>query len=256
MGNLAIAFPEKTEAERLKIAKQFYKNFIDTLLETVKLISISGSEFDKRCTMDFTEINLMASKGKNIQMHCGHQMNWEYGNWRMAKGSPIPFVGIYKKLSNAAINKIFYDLRSRSGTVLVSTTEFKNGAQTGAIVQYSLGLAADQNGNPYRCYWLNFFNKPVPFLKGPAIGAIRNNTAVIFSHFIKTKRGHYHFATKLMAENAVDFTAEELTLQYRNLLEAAIRETPDNYLWSHRRWRHNYGPDHKKRWIDIEPPVN
>lgn len=257
MDNLAIAFPEKTLAEKASIAKQFYKNFIDTLIETIKLLSISDSEFDKRCTMDFSDVRQMAAKGKNIQIHCGHQMNWEYGNWRMAKGSPIPFIGIYKKITNKALDKIFYDLRSRQGTVMVSTTDFKNNKETVLSGQYSLGLAADQNGDPNKSYWLNFFSKSAPFVKGPGIGAVKNNTAIIFANFVKRKRGHYHFATQLMVENAADFTPEQLTLQYRDMLEAAIRKTPDNYLWSHRRWRHGYRPaDHINEWIDSTQPLS
>ncbi len=46
--NLSIAFPEKTFEERKKIAKQFYKNLVDTFIETIKLLSISEKEFNKR----------------------------------------------------------------------------------------------------------------------------------------------------------------------------------------------------------------
>jgi KDO2-lipid IV(A) lauroyltransferase len=41
MSNLAIAFPEKTVKERAKIARGFYRLFTDTMVETIKLISIS-----------------------------------------------------------------------------------------------------------------------------------------------------------------------------------------------------------------------
>ena len=52
MGNIIIAFPEKSKDERKIIAKQFYKNFIDTLIETIKMISMRTSTFEKRCTID------------------------------------------------------------------------------------------------------------------------------------------------------------------------------------------------------------
>ena len=41
MKNLLIAFPEKTEEERILIAKKFYHNFTDTFIETIKLLSVS-----------------------------------------------------------------------------------------------------------------------------------------------------------------------------------------------------------------------
>lgn len=47
MSNLAIAFPEKTATERKKIAKQFYRNFTDAMLESIKLISAGPRLIDR-----------------------------------------------------------------------------------------------------------------------------------------------------------------------------------------------------------------
>src|SRR5436189_3584907 len=55
--NLLIAFPEKTEKEREKIAKQFYLNFTDTIMETIKMISISRKELERRSQPDFQYVN-------------------------------------------------------------------------------------------------------------------------------------------------------------------------------------------------------
>ena len=256
LSNISIAFPEKTVAEKTRIAKQFYKNFVDTLIETVKMISISTSMFEKRCTMQTEPMITMAAKGKSIHLQSGHQMNWEYANWVASKNCPIPFIGIYQKISNAAFNKLFYTLRSKFNTVLVSTIDFKNKKDEILTGQYALALAADQNTNPEKCFWLNFFSKPAPFVTGPAMGAIKNNTAIIFVNFIKPKRGYYHFEATVMAENANEHTAEQLTLQYKKLLEAAIRKTPDNYLWTHRRWRHEYKAAYSHSWIDDNQPFS
>ena len=46
--NLKIAFPEKSDKERERIAKDFYHNFIDTIVETIKMISISNRTLNKR----------------------------------------------------------------------------------------------------------------------------------------------------------------------------------------------------------------
>lgn len=253
MDNLAIAFPEKTISERKQIAKKFYSNFIDTIVESVKMISLSEKEFEKRCTADLDSSNALAAKGKNIQFHSGHQMNWEYANWIFAKKLKLPWVGIYMPISSKVVNKIFYDLRAKYNTVLVSTVEFKSRMHEVFKSQYSLGLAADQNpGKIHQAYWLNFFSKPAPFVTGPDRGAIRNNVSVVFVRFVKIKRGHYHFETKVIVENAGELTEGQLTLMYRDFLEETIRSNPDNYLWSHRRWKHQYREDFK--WIDKNAP--
>lgn len=254
MGNIAIAFPEKSIEERKKIAKQFYKHLIDTFIELIKMISLSKREFEKRCSIDMVATNCLIAKGKSIQFVCGHQMNWEYGNWIMAKNITIPFIGIYQKIGNKAFNKLFYNLRARYNSIMVSTTDFKNKKEEILTNPYSLALAADQNGNPDSCYWLYFFSKPAPFVTGPAKGAIKNNTAIVFAHFRIKERGHYHFDTTVIAENANEFSPEALTLRFRDLLEQTIKDNPDNYLWSHRRWRHDYSEKYSHLWIDTKKP--
>lgn len=247
LNNLQIAFPEKTDAERLKIAKQFYHNFIDTFMESIKFISIRRNQIEKRSTGDFELLNELIAKGRNIHAMCGHQFNWEFGNLLYAMNLSKPFVGIYMPLSNKILDKIFYDIRTRYGTILISAQDFKNKMHKVFSGQYMLGLAADQNpGNPAAGYWVNFMGKPAPFVSGPAKGAVKNNTAVVIVGFYKPRRGYYHFKATLLADEGSLSSAEQLTLLYKNALEEIIRTDPANYLWSHRRWKHEWKPEYGK----------
>ena len=257
MDNLNIAFPEKLREEKKIIAKKFYKNLTDTFIETIKLLSISEREFSKRAVMDLDACNALAARGKSLQFNCGHQMNWEYGNWVMSKKMSIPWVGIYMKINNNAVNKLFYNLRTKQGAILIAAQEFKARMHKVFNSPYSLGLAADQNpGVPHNAYWLFFFSKAAPFVPGPDKGAIKTNAAVIFAKFVKIKRGFYEFVPTIITENGNSLKEGELTVLYRDYLEETIREHPDNYLWSHRRWKWDYLPEFKKKWIDkVAPPV-
>lgn len=253
MTNLSIAFPHKTESEKTDIAKQFYKGFIDTFIECIKMLSLSTKDFEKRCTIDIEAVNELAAKGTSIQFHSGHQMNWEYANWIFSKNLSIPWIGVYQPIANKPMNKIFYDLRARYGTILVSTKEFKTVVHTLFKSQYSIGLAADQNTAPHKSYWMYFFSKPVPFITGPEKGARKNNTAVVFVNFVKKKRGYYHFETKIICEAAAQTNEGELTKQYRTFLEESIQKQPSNYLWTHRRWKHVYESRFDELWFDTKP---
>jgi KDO2-lipid IV(A) lauroyltransferase len=133
--NLDIAFPEKTKEEKILIAKKFYKNFLDTFLEAIKLLSISEKKFAKRATMDFTAIKNLIDKGKNVQIHSGHQMNWEYANWAVATQVSVPWIGVYMRINNKALDRIFYKLRNKEKTVLIAAQEFKNRAHACFKVQ-------------------------------------------------------------------------------------------------------------------------
>lgn len=256
MDNLAIAFPEKTLLERKGIAKQFYKNLIDTFLESIKMLSMSDATFAKRAQMDMKAVNELIAKGKNIQMHSGHQMNWEYGHWAVATQIQLPWVGVYKKISSDAVDRLFRKLRSKGPTVLVGVHEFKTRAHTVFKGQYALGLIADQNAGAANGYWLNFFGRPVPFVTGPDKGALKNNPAIVFVKFIKLRRGYYRFENTVITEEGASFKEGELTRLYRDFLENVIKEDPANYLWTHRRWRRQYKPEYENQWIDNVPPLH
>ena len=247
LNNLLIAFPEKSGEERKKIAKQFYLNFTDTFIESIKMISISKDEVVRRSHCDFELINQLIDNGSNLHVMVGHQFNWEFANLVYAMHIRIPFVGIYMPVNNKIIDKIFLKVRERYGTIMISAKDFKHKMHTVFSEQYMLALAADQNpGNPAGAYWLKFFSKPAPFVTGPGKGAVKNNTAVVFVAFEKPRRGYYSYKATLVAANGASHTPEQLTVLYKNILEDTIRKNPSNYLWSHRRWRHEWREGYDK----------
>lgn len=251
--NLLIAFPEKTEEERMAITRQFYKNLIDTLIETIKMFSLGKDKFLQRCDGNFEVLNPIIEKGKSIQFHCAHQFNWEYGNWIVAIRINLPVAGVYMPINNKALNKIFIKVRGRFGAILVDATRYSKDIKKVYRHQYALALIADQNpGVPSRAFWLNFFKRPAPFLLGPEKGAIRNNNAVVFTRFVRIKRGHYYFENHVITENAAECKPGEITRQFRDFIEDAIRKDPASFLWSHRRWKHEYKDEYDRLWIDDE----
>jgi KDO2-lipid IV(A) lauroyltransferase len=243
--NLIIAFPEKTVQERMAIAREFYHNFIDTFIETLKFISISDKEFSKRVSGNFDLLAMLHKSGKSVQLHSGHFFNWEFMNWAIAKYSPYTFIGVYLEIPNKALNKIMLNLRGRYNTLLVSTYTFKNSFHTLAKEQYALGLAADQNAHPEKGYWVRFFGKLTPFVTGPEKGAHKNDTAVVFVHYYKVKRGFYHGDFELFTTEPTQFKTGEITKKYVSYLEDCIRKKPANYLWSHRRWKHEFKEEYR-----------
>lgn len=246
LNNLRIAFPEKTEEERRKIAHKFYQYFTDTFIETLKMISISKKQLLKRNTTNYEMVDELVAKGYNINILGGHQFNWEYGSLLYSLHLKIPMIAIYTPISNKIFSRIFYDFRTRYGAVFISSSDFKNKMYDVFKKQYIMALGADQNpGDPSTAYWIKFFGRPTPFVTGPEKGAVKNNAAVVYFGFKKIKRGYYHFEATLLAETGADTKPGELTCLYSDILEKTIKEDPPNYLWSHRRfkfeWKEAYG---------------
>jgi KDO2-lipid IV(A) lauroyltransferase len=240
--NLAIAFPNKTIQERNQIAKEFYQKFADTFFETIKLISMTDASFKKRFTSNVEVLNDIYATGQNVQIMAGHFFNWEFANWGAAKYGKYPFIGVYMPLSNRYFDRLILDMRKRYGSILIPATNFKNQFhQYASSGKYAMALAADQNpGNIKAAFWIPFFGKLTPFVKGPEKGAKLNNTAQVFVHFYSTKRGYYHSQYELLTTAPNYFKDGQLTALYVKILEEKIKQHPANYLWSHRRWRYAY----------------
>lgn len=257
MNNLQIAFPGKSLEERKKIARQFYRNFIDTFIETIKMLSASDVFFQKRITGNWDLLNQMHSSVQAVHVHMGHTFNWEWGNYMASKEFLYRFIVVYMPVKNKAIDRLFKKIRLRGGGALVPATPAKayiSSFYPHRNSQFVLALVADQSpGNASSAYWLNFFGRPTAFITGPEKGARAKSLPVFFCSINKPKRGYYNIVFTLAEKNPQDLKEGELTVRFARFLEQTITRDPDMWLWSHRRWKLDWKDEYSKLWIDDKP---
>jgi len=238
MQNLQAAFPEKSEKERLVIAKKFYRNLADSFVETLKMISASDKFILKRFSANWNTLHALNKTERPAQLHLGHNFNWEWFNIAMARNIGFNFLVVYMPVRNKVFDRLLYRLRSRSGSKLLKATTMTEDFLPYRNTKYLLALAADQNpGHPANAWWFHFLGRPAPFVKGPAKNAVRNNTSVVFAFIRKPKRGYYEAELSLVADHSQTFSQEELTRRFVRFMEKVIRQNPEMWLWSHRRWK-------------------
>jgi KDO2-lipid IV(A) lauroyltransferase len=255
MANLKIAFPEKTEAERRSIAKKFYRNFTDNFIETIKLLSAGKKFITGHFVLDSNPFESIYQSGRKCQIHLGHNFNWEIANVVMPFYTDFPFLVVYMPLGSKVMDRLFMHLRTRTGSIMLPATNMRNAIVQHRNTQYLLALVADQApGDVSKAYWLNFFGRPTAFTKGPESGARISNIPVIFTQLYKTKRGYYRAYLEVASDNPAELPDGELTRRYIRFLETAIREHPDMWLWSHRRWKHEWKDEYQPLWIDTKNP--
>lgn len=259
MNNLRLSFPEKAEDELRKIANQFQMNFVDTWIETIKFFSLSPSRFQKMMEVADDELEFfreLYAQKKSCQLMSGHFMNWELLPNALPLVQPLTVVGIYMPISSKVMNRVFLKYRSRRGTKLVSAANVKEELQQFSSMPIMFAMGADQNpSNPQKACWLRFLNQPTAFPKGPSKYACANNLPVYFGWLERVKRGRYKFHFELMAKEPALLGEPALTLLYARKVEAIIRNHPDNYLWSHRRWKHQWKNEYRAEWIDYGEPA-
>jgi len=242
MSNLLIAFPEKSEKERIRIAKDFYHQFIDSFIEIIKLISVNRKTFNKHITTNIeTVVNPLYATGQSVVFATGHFFNWEFANLTASALGKFPFVGIYMTVSNKIFDRIIKNMRSKFGTILISVAEFRTEYAKYSNTQHAIGLVADQNPtNPANGFWYPFFGKLAPFAKGPERTARKLNAAIVLVNYYRKRRGHYQLDFSILTTEPKNTAEGEITKALVHFVEDCVRQNPSNYLWSHRRWKHQY----------------
>ncbi len=238
--NLKNAFPEKSDKEISNIAKSFYLHLSDFLIESVKSIHLSRKQVDKR--MKFKNLGLfeeLYKQDKDIALISGHYGNWEWSINLPEKIKHIPLI-IYHPLKNAFSDELINGLRSKFGMHMVPMNQIlreaiANMKMDKRIMIWYLG---DQRPPRNSKFWIKFLNQDTAFYLGAEKMAVKFNQAVVFMDIQKVKRGYYEAEFKLLFRDGKETSEHEITLTQANLLENIIREKPDYWLWSHRRWKH------------------
>ncbi len=239
--NLKFAFPEKAEKEIREIRNKFYSHICDVIFESVKLYSISDMEIEKRLEIKGTELaNNYFHQGRNIIAMAMHHNNWEWTSYVQSK-LKHQILTIYNPVrGNNAMEKFLVHNRSKWGSVCIPVHKT---ART-AIEYNSMGqltglwLAADQTPPANSKFWTVFLNQETPFFSGSEKIAASLNQPVFFQHTKKVGRGKYEIEYSVLFENPKEVEQKEILLAYVRKAEEIIRQEPEYYLWSHRRWKH------------------
>ncbi|MDR6195526.1 lysophospholipid acyltransferase family protein [Siphonobacter sp. SORGH_AS_0500] len=241
LSNLAAAFPNKSEQEREKIAREFFQNFCDFIVETVKTLTITQEEIQRRMKLENSEIlhRLVNEEKKTVFTMLGHQMNWEWVSLSIASDG-IPADVIYKPLSNDFFEKFMLAIRSRFGIKPVSMYNILRDMVSRRKEPRVIGTLADQAPHhPDSAYWSTFFHQETDFFNGTEKLARKFNTPIVFGKVTKIRRGYYSFHLELVAEPSYqDISSGALTEVYIRWLENTLIEQPALWLWSHKRWKH------------------
>ncbi len=241
--NLTESFPEKSPSEIITIEKKFYRFFMDMLLESSKIASISPNEMRKR--MKFVNIdktNKLLDEGKSLAFFMGHFCNWE---WMTSVGlwikDDVVCAQVYHKLINETFDKIIKQMRERMGNICV---EMRQTARFVASMKAEnkacmVALIADQSPKRRQIkHYVKFLNHMVPVLVGPEKIANHFGYMPIFVNAKRVKRGYYECEFSLLHNDPTSLPDYKLTDLYFERLEDEIRRYPECYLWTHNRFKY------------------
>ncbi len=241
LNNLRNAFPNKTEIEIQFICKQYYHYLCDLFLETFKTLTISKSTMLKHCYFSaesLTVLNKLASENKNIILVLGHLGNWEWAGNTFSLLCKYQLYVIYHPISNARFDKLMYKMRTRFGTKLIQMKQAYKEMLLNKNTLNATAFIADQTPSAQNAYWTQFLNQETPVFKGTEVIAKKLNYPVVYAFVKKVKRGYYEIFVDILCANPTDTIDGEISEMHTRKLEIDIIKQPQNWLWSHKRWKH------------------
>lgn len=244
-GNMRRSFPEKSEAEIKQMRNQFYRHFCDILVEGIKNLTISQKQLSRRMRVQNPKVvQSILKQQKNILLVSGHYNNWE---WLISSQSFLfgaKAFGIGMPLTSKFWDKKVNERRSRFGMNVVSSANYREELTRSKSEPHTVLVLSDQSpGDSKKSFWTDFLHQKTAILFGAEIIANELDYAVVYFTTHKRKRGFYELE---LTEITTSPRQEEwgfITKSHAKMLEQAIRKSPINWLWSHKRWKREVPQD-------------
>jgi Kdo2-lipid IVA lauroyltransferase/acyltransferase len=239
--NLVNSFPEKKIKEIIKIEKAYYHHLCDLFIETFKLIHMGNQEILERFRMiNPGLLDRLYNEGRDVAVVLGHFGNWE---WLVCLPlyTKLQTVSIYKPLKDKYFDRFMNKLRSRNNMILspmsgiirdLVSLRQKN-------IRSLFAFVTDQRPPKEEIrFWTKFLNQDTPVYLGAEKIASKYNMAVVFFNIQNVKRGYYTLTPELLFENSAGLPEHMITETHVRRLEEIIRQTPEQWVWTHRRWKY------------------
>ena len=238
--NLRNSFPDKSEDEIKKLGKRFYKYLCDIILETLKTTAWTEATVRKRTKFTNPEVvKELYDQKKNFLVVLGHLGNWEWGGPCFALNTDYQLFVVYQPLSNPYFDQLFVRARTKFNTKIIPRKNALKSIISNRKILNATALIADQAPTPVKtAYWTTFLNQDTAVFTGPEKMSKMLDYPVVYIDIVRAKRGYYEVTAKLLFDKPKETEENEITIAFNKVLEKAIKERPESWLWSHRRWKH------------------
>lgn len=239
LDNLRRAFPDWSQHQVLQTAKASLVHMGWTLLEFLQFPFLEESDVSQRCRFHGLEhLQGALSGGRGVLILTAHLGNGDYAIAALSR-SGVPMSLISKEFRAGWLNRLWFGLRGRHGTQFIpvekSSFEILRALRRNRCVVFVL----DQFMGPPSGVLTTFFGHPTGTAQGLAIFALKTGVPVVPSFTYRDPQGVHHLEFEKPLPPATG-SVESLTQMYTDVIEAAVRRHPEQWMWIHRRWK-NFG---------------
>lgn len=241
LASLSRAFPQRSESERVELARQCFRHLGRSVGEMVCVSQLDArrAELVDWPKEDRARMDSALAKGKGVVFVTGHVGNWEVLARHVAlEGYPAAVIG--KETSDPHTTALVEGFRNR-GKLRVIWRGGKGAAKDMLRAlrgNQILGLLIDQD-TKVQSVWVPFFGHLAKTPRAAADLALRTGAVPMLGFAIRVAPGHYRISMHdvPLPEGDSEAAVTELTARLTAGIEQAIREHPEQWVWMHQRWK-------------------
>jgi KDO2-lipid IV(A) lauroyltransferase len=242
MRNLALAFPDKSVAERARILRGEFTSLGRQLAEVCQFPRYTRQNVEQVVVYDGLENYEQAyARGKGVLFLTGHFGGWELSAFAHSlNGHPMHVV--MRPMDNVYLNRMICDYRTMHGNKTVDKDNFVRGLLSAMKEGEVVGILVDTNMTQPQGIFVDFFGIKACTASGLARIALRTDAAVVPTFTIWDRElGKYRLrfdpAVELMRTGELEADIAANTQKFTSIIEQYVRQYPEQWLWVHRRWK-------------------
>jgi KDO2-lipid IV(A) lauroyltransferase len=238
LDNLAQAFPERSAGERLALARGAYANMARVVVDALRTLGASRAELLAEVQVDdFGPVDRALAAGKGLLVATGHLGSWELFGAAMAQR--VPLHAVVRPL-RGGVNARLVEARERAGLKLIPDRGALSSTVAALRKNEVVAMLLDQAIGGKHALFVPFFGRPAATTPALSMAALRTGAPTLVVVALR-ENGRLRFRVEGPFEitNTGDRQRDLLdhTARVTSALERIIRETPDQWLWLHRRWK-------------------
>jgi KDO2-lipid IV(A) lauroyltransferase len=242
MRNLAMAYPEMSEAQRSKILRGVFTSLGRQLAELCLFPKYTAENVSDVVVYDgFENFERALARGKGVLFLTAHLGAWELSAFAHSLyGHPLKIV--MRSLDNPYLDRLSQRYRTMHGNSTVDKDDFVRGLLSAMKAGETVGILMDTNMTPPQGVFVDFFGIPACTASGLARIALRTDAAVVpgftvWDPELRKYRLRFDRAVTLIRTGDDDADAVANTALFTKIIEDHVRRYPDQWLWVHRRWK-------------------
>jgi KDO2-lipid IV(A) lauroyltransferase len=242
MRNLALAFPEKTKRERVRILRGEFTSIGRQLAEVCQFPKYTLENVEQVVVYDGLENYEKAyARGKGVLFLTAHFGGWEVSAFTHSMHRHWMHV-VMRPMDNEYLDGLIRRYRTMHGNRMVDKDDFVRGLLSAMKAGEAVGILMDTNMTPPQGIFVDFFGIPACTASGLARIALRTDAAVVPGFTIwDSSLGKYRLrfdpAVELVRTGDLDADILRNTQIFTNIIESYVRKYPEQWLWVHRRWK-------------------